>query len=114
MHCEPDFFRQAERTEKEGRFACYMRGNTPEPIIVEFPFAAIDKEPKMTDAQYQAFLASNRAALTEPQKTHEPPPFDDGSRVTQREPAEADKPIVSRPDSPPPTNKPDSDSASEW
>lgn len=65
MQCEPEFFRQAVKTATHARFACHVRGLTSQPIIVSAPFGGIEREPRMTEDQYQVLLSQNRASIAE-------------------------------------------------
>jgi len=68
MRCDPEFFKRTEHTDTHGRFACYVRGLTSSAMLVEFPFRAIEAEPRMPTAHYERLLERNRALLTEPRE----------------------------------------------
>jgi len=68
MNCDPEFFRKALKTATEARFACFVRGLTATPVIVSFPFGAMESEPRMTPSHYDCLLQRNRDLLTEPRE----------------------------------------------
>lgn len=68
MNCDADFFQRAVKTSTHARFASYVRGLTPQPVIFEVPFRAVENEPQMTAEQYAQLLERNRAYITEPRE----------------------------------------------
>ena len=68
MNCEAEFFQRAIKAPTHARFAGFVRGYTPQPVIFELPFRAIEKEPAMTEEQYAQLLERNRAYITEPRE----------------------------------------------
>jgi hypothetical protein len=122
LRCDSKWLSSIEKTNTHARFACFVRGMSPplqHPFIVESQFGWIDKWPKMSDVDYKAMRARNKAALQDEKKiivyadghkvlmeqaskTHEGPSTkSEPSRVFPDPSAEADKPIPSQKDSDP-------------
>lgn len=68
MHCEPEFFHQAVKNSSCARFAWYVRGHTPQPVILEVSLRAIEKEPVMSLERHNQMLERNRAQIAEPRE----------------------------------------------
>ena len=64
MNCEASLFHQTHATPTHVRFACFVRGLTTTPAIIELPKGAIDKEPHLTDDVYEEVLSINRKRVS--------------------------------------------------
>ncbi len=94
MNCEAELFQQAIKAPTHARFAGFVRGYTPQPVIFELPFRAIEKEPAMTEGQYAQLLERNRAYISEPREDHTL----GSSPLPNPQPPRADPPTPSHPD----------------
>jgi hypothetical protein len=46
-------------------FACFVRGVTEQAVSIQIPYGELEREPRLTTKQYEAFLETNRARLGE-------------------------------------------------
>jgi hypothetical protein len=124
MRCDEEFLKNVHKTKTHAQFACFVRGMTPplkHPFIVETELGWINKWPKMSDADYKALRATNKAALAD---THEPTKKDDPPKVQvmtaedqPNKPTAIEKQNTSKsqPQTPPTADPTDAgDEASEW
>ena len=54
-------------------FALHIRNVTPQAVSIPVPVGELEKQPRMTDAAYQAFLKRNRERISTPPQTVPPP-----------------------------------------
>jgi ABC-type molybdenum transport system ATPase subunit/photorepair protein PhrA len=101
LRCDPEWLKDVHKSETHARFACYVRGmNLKHPFIVTSKLGWIEDWPKISDAEYQALRARNKAALADIKtlslkrpETHKPPQSE-GKNGSNTLSAEADKTIV--------------------
>jgi hypothetical protein len=90
LRCDPDQLSQVTKTRTHARFAAFVRGFTPKPLVAEFPFGATAQEPTMHPYRHVDLVLKRTKLLA---ATKKPPSL---------------SPPPSRPVSPPPPvpNKP--------
>lgn len=72
LRCDPNWLKQQHKSKEFAKFACFVRGMHPpldHPFIVTSRLGWIDKWQKMSDADYKAMRARNKAALQDEKKT---------------------------------------------
>jgi Type IV secretion-system coupling protein DNA-binding domain len=73
MRCTPEFLKDMQCGDTHAQFACYVRGLVQHPFISYSQLGWVDRWPKMSDEQYRAERARNKAALQDTPITHEAP-----------------------------------------
>jgi hypothetical protein len=66
MRCDADFVHDMRKRGTETEFACWIKNALPHAIKVSIPLGAIDALPSLSDDQYEAVLAQNRARYCRP------------------------------------------------
>jgi hypothetical protein len=61
MRTTPDFLTNLQKSERSTQFAAYIRNKTARAVRIDVPFGALEKEPRMTDAEHVALIARNKA-----------------------------------------------------
>jgi hypothetical protein len=62
MRCEPDYLQSMRKrdSEKTTEFACYIRNFTPVPVRLAVPLGEMNRQPKLTETEFDALLGLNR------------------------------------------------------
>jgi hypothetical protein len=79
MRTTPGFILGQHRDKHETHFACYLRNMTTTAISISVPLGAMEREPRMSQASYEALLTANRERISgeeAPVVTDEPAPMD--------------------------------------
>src|SRR5258708_6204026 len=70
MRTQPETLLTAPRLT----FACHIRDATPEAVLVPVEAGKLESQPHLTDDEYDAFLARNRARVSLPKARERPQP----------------------------------------
>ena len=62
MRSEREFLESMRKRERETMFACRVRNVAPQALAVSVPLGVVEREPKMSSAEWQIIQATNRAA----------------------------------------------------
>lgn len=62
MRSEREFLESMRKLDRETMFACHVRNVTPQALAVSVPLGVVEREPKMSSAEWQIVQAANRAA----------------------------------------------------
>ncbi|MDO8973949.1 type IV secretory system conjugative DNA transfer family protein [Reyranella sp.] len=62
MRSERDFLESMRKLDRETMFACHVRNVTPQALAVSVPLGVVEREPKISNADWQVVQAANRAA----------------------------------------------------
>src|SRR5262249_41718056 len=102
-----------QKSTTHARFACYVRGmGLQHPFVVQPELGWIEKWPKMSDVDYAALRARNKAALQDdpmPEKLKAPQTLGEAHSLPATKP-QGCQPIISKP----PTIKKDPSAATKW
>ncbi len=62
MRSEREFLESMRKLDSETKFACHVRNVTPQALAVSVPLGVMEREPKMSSAEWEMVQAANRAA----------------------------------------------------
>ena len=62
MRSEREFLESMRKRDRETMFACHVRNVTPQALAVSVPLGVLEREPRMSAAEWQIVQTANRAA----------------------------------------------------
>lgn len=66
MRTNPDFLRSVRKTNTYAEWVLYVRNLTPAATKITVPFLVAERQPRMSEQAYQAFLERNRQEVSAP------------------------------------------------
>lgn len=66
MRTTAEFLKDVRKTNTYAEWACHVRNLTPSATKITVPFLAVERQPRMSEQAYQAFLERNRQKVSAP------------------------------------------------
>ena len=64
MNCEPEFLQNMRKGKESTQFACFVRNQTRQPIVLTVPFGQMEKQEKLTSEELEQILRETRMRLS--------------------------------------------------
>jgi len=61
MRCDPKFLLNMQKGQSHSQFACFVKDHTAHPVPLSVPFGEMERQPQVSDDEYQRLLERNRA-----------------------------------------------------
>lgn len=104
MRSEREFLESMRKLDRETMFACHVRNVTPQALAVSVPLGVVEREPRMSGAEWQIVQTANRAAYCIPLDAVPAAQFRPArkaeTRKEERRPAKTPPPKVTEPEVP--------------